>query len=84
MATIAEILHRAARRKAHSRKTTRWSDRMILEAIRDHDPMTPQAKRRAFYLVGRGFIDARGSWVLTPKGERYLRIASALAPLERF
>lgn len=60
-----------ARRK---RSLTRWSDRMVLESIRDFHGLTPQARERALELAERGFIDARGTWVLTSKGRRALRL----------
>jgi hypothetical protein len=54
-------------------RKTRWSDRMILESVRDGRMMTPEAGSRAFELVKAGLIDARGTWKLTPKGEAKVR-----------
>lgn len=45
---------------------------MILESVRDHHGMSPAARDRAFELGRDGYIDMRGTWKLTPKGEVYL------------
>lgn len=47
--------------------TTRWTDRMILEAVRDGHMMTRPATDRAFELIDLGYIDATGTWKLSGK-----------------
>ena len=59
-------------RRRYGRALTRWSDAMILDSIERHHMMTPQAMDRAYTLVERGYIDASGTWKLTPRGRRAL------------
>lgn len=57
-------------------RRTRWTDSMILESVRDHHGMTPEATERAHELEHEGLIDMRGTWRLTQKGGKYLRDAA--------
>jgi hypothetical protein len=52
---------------------TRWTDAMVLDSVKQHHGMTPQAEARAHELEERGFIDMTGTWKLTRKGQDYLR-----------
>jgi len=54
-------------------KKTLWSDAMVLESVRDHQFLTPQAEARALALADAGLIDTAGSWKLTARGRRALR-----------
>jgi hypothetical protein len=54
------------------KRRSRWSDEMILEAIRDGHGLTGPAMDRAFELADAGFIDTRGTWRLTRKGQALL------------
>jgi hypothetical protein len=53
-----------------TRRQTKWSDWDILDAVERHHGMTPEAKARALELVDLGYIDATGTWELTPRGRR--------------
>lgn|GEM_PF-6582937 len=53
-----------------SRRQTKWSDWDILDAVERRHGMTPEAKARAFELIDLGYIDAAGTWELTPRGRR--------------
>ena len=52
---------------------TTWTDAMILQSVRDHHGMTPQATARAYELEEKGLIDMSGTWRLTRAGQEYLR-----------
>lgn len=51
---------------------THWTDRTILESVRDGQRLTPEANARAYELGTAGAIDLRGTWKLTPAGEEFL------------
>ena len=53
-----------------ARRQTKWSDWDVLDAVERHHGMTPEAKDRALELVDLGYIDATGTWELTPRGRR--------------
>lgn len=53
-----------------ARRRTLWSDWDILDSVERHHGMTTEAKDRAFELIDLGYIDATGTWKLTPKGRR--------------
>ncbi len=56
------------------KKKTLWSDRMVLESVRDGHLLTSQALERAFDLIDQGFIDAKTTWKLTAKGKARLAL----------
>jgi len=63
--------HALRRRYGHAK--TRWPDWMVLESVDKAHLMTPQAMARAYELVDQGYIDARGTWILTAKGREKMR-----------
>lgn len=63
-----------------ARRRTAWSDWDILDSVERHHGMTPEAKDRAFELIDLGYIDATGTWKLTPKGRRAWKRDAPIRP----
>jgi hypothetical protein len=54
------------------RAATTWPDWMILESVTKGHGLTTEARRRALRLAEMGYIDAAGTWKLTPMGQEAL------------
>jgi hypothetical protein len=70
-------------RSRFSPTRTQWPDWMVLESVHLHHGFTPQARERAFKLGKHGYIDMTGTWKLTAKGLRLMRLGKARGKLRR-